>query len=309
MRQKRYRRSSFPFFPLFFILLYSGATIAFCQDSRQNGYRIERVLFIPPDFYVGDEIEMRIVLKLEDGVSLQPPKGYPTVNWMRYSDVRIQEKEAHTYEVRVFFSPYFTGTRTMAPLVLGDITLDTIKIRTRSVIEDGEREFAAPAGQAYLPGTRLFLAIGIGFLLVIPLLFITLGGRLRRGIADVLARKRIRKPYKQFLASIAALEEQAHRFSARSFYISLTEEFRRYLTARTKKDFFSLTTVESKILFEDLIPDKELLQRLSEVLSNSDGAKFAARDVPLEVRSEDLRFLKAVGDTVERSMGGVHVQS
>jgi hypothetical protein len=71
----------------------------------------------------------------------------------------------------------------MPPLSLDGVTLDKIKIRTRSVQEGGQRDFAETEGQAYLPGTRLLLALGIGFLLVIPLTLITLLGRVRAAIA------------------------------------------------------------------------------------------------------------------------------
>jgi hypothetical protein len=77
---------------------------AFCQDEGSEGYTVNRVVFIPPDFFVGDEVEMRILLRLDGERTIRVPESYPKVNWMRYS-ISSCRRSPLTYEVRVFFSP------------------------------------------------------------------------------------------------------------------------------------------------------------------------------------------------------------
>ncbi len=112
---------------------------------------------MPPVFYVGDQVEARLTLLLPEGKALLPPLSLPTQSWVLIRDVQVRHDPPFE-RVTVKFVPFAPGVKTLPPLVLGDLTLDGVRISTNSLLgKEDASELEPPRDQLVLPHTELFV--------------------------------------------------------------------------------------------------------------------------------------------------------
>ena len=108
--------------PALFLLLLMPWWV-FAEDT----FTITRVHFLPPVYYVGDRVEVRVRLSVEPGLTVAEPSELPSPGNVHIQDVRIIPI-SDEYDVRVIFACYETGPRDLPPLKLGDIAFTGVKI-------------------------------------------------------------------------------------------------------------------------------------------------------------------------------------
>lgn len=254
-------------------LILALALSAAGGTAAAQGYSVLQTVFLPPRFYVGDRVELRMRLSTPAGTAVRAPETLPDSSGIEFQDITVNRRGNET-EVRIVFYPFYPGTQTLPPIDLGGITLSGVKIHTDSLLDTGQEEWRPPRGQVLLPGTRLYFALfvlgaAVGFTTVAVL---AVFGRSR--IGRIVNASRERRPYRRLKRVLKKLNAEAGSTDARAFYIVLLDELRSYLSGRLGTECRSATTYEL---------DRRLERYLDERLRASDRSakpdeKYALRE-------------------------------
>lgn len=280
------------------------------QATALEGAELKELIFLPPDFYVGDRVEMRAVVTPQPGMRFLPAGDVPVVNWLEIHDIQIKEGAAN-WEVRITFTPYAAGTRTFPTILFGDIIFSDIKLHTKSILQERDFGFFGIKGQLFLPGTRAALGIAIGVLLFGPILILSFTGRIHRRIRSFVALHTGRRPYKRFSKVLKDLEEKNLHMSSRRFYIVLSEEFRAYLTSRTSQDFLTITSSEIGEQLSKTFPKqgKRKIDELVKMMRQGDLIKFGGVNAAKKQREGDLQLVNEITEELETYIESERQQS
>ncbi len=275
-------------FFLFGIVLRVGAL----EDAQ-----LVELMFLPPDFFVGDRVELRAVVTLRPGLRILPPEELPVLGWIDLHDT-VVEQDGGKWEIRIEFTPFAPGTRAFPEIRLGDISLSGIKVNVKSILQEQNLDFFGIKNQLLLPGTRL----GIGLLTVVlffgPVLILTFVGNASRGIKRFISVHAGRRPYKRLHRVLRELRDKQAHMGSRKFYILLSEEFRRYLSARTGRDFLTITSSEVPDLLQEVFPSGKT-NGVEEMIRQSDLIKFGGINAGRKQREEDLGMVEEMAEGLE----------
>ena len=265
-----------------------------------EGARVEKQIFLPPDFYVGDNVEMRLSLYPEPGMRMLPPEEVPVANWIDIHDVRVKQ-EGSRWDVQINFTSYAPGTRTLPAMQLGDVVLNDVKLHTKSILQERGLDFFGIKGQLYLPGTRLAIGLAVLVLFFGPVFVLSFAGRVTKGVKRFVSIKTGRRPHKRFMRTLKELREKHMQMSSRRFYIVLSEELRHYLSSRTKEDFISLTSSELRAQLWKTLPSDstEQVEALVRMMQQSDEIKFGGLNASKKQREEDLEMVISAAKDIE----------
>lgn len=237
--------------------------------------RLEDIEFIPPVFFVGDSVELRITLEADNPAAVTVPEVLPNAEWVEIRDVHV-EYGADRVTVTAVFTPFAAGTRTLPNLSLGALQLNAIKVPTQSVLPAAHEGARRPRGQLVLPGTRMALALILGFLASAPF-GVYAGSRFVWGcfvrFRDVFL---IHRPARRLQKVMKRLKAGAASESAAAWFSQLTDGLRSYLSERTGRDCRSSTTAEIGKMHE-FSSSECPAGRLLAVLHNGDMVKFAGQ--------------------------------
>lgn len=259
-------------------------------------------IFLPPRFFVGDRVELRLTYDLPAGVAVEPPAQLPVHAWIEYQNIEVQDRRAPGSSgevlVRVFFIPFFSGETVLSPLRLGDLDTGELLVTTQSALQLEQNEsLRGPRRQLNLPLTWLrlltFVVIGIG----VPLFLFFL---LRYGIRGFrrIREARIRRvPYVHVRKSLNQLASGRSSMEGKSFFILLSLTIRRYLSERLSMPLMSATTGEITGSLRAAGLEESVSERIHEVLKAADLIKFSGKRAH---RREMERSLKTVGQIVEQ---------
>jgi len=270
----------------FFLLLISGTLGA---QAVLNDVR-----FIPPTFFVGDHVELRITFTLDGPVAIATPDFIPESDWVDISNVTLEQTE-NSVTVRINFVPFASGTRTLPSMKLGALQLMDIKIPTHSILENTHEGVRSLRGQLLFPGTRLGVALILSLVAMAPFLGYGLFHFVWTWIKKTRQLYRVGRPVRRLRRVMKKLKFEIGSMQASLWYYELTEALRGYLSARTKYDCRSATTGEIALFPEFCVndsPQKSLL----EVLKDGDMVKFAGRF------ADDRSLYKAL-ETVYSAVG------
>ncbi|MFP4179536.1 MAG: hypothetical protein ACLFSA_05720 [Spirochaetaceae bacterium] len=294
---------------------YRGALFLYCLLvfllplpvlSAVEGARVEDTVFLPQVFYVGDRVELRVTVIPDGGAQVRQPEELPVLSWIDFHEVSVV-REGPGWEARIEFTPYVPGTRTLPPIVMGDVVLDTIKIHTRAILNERDYEFFGIKNQESIPGTNLAIALLVVVLFFGPVFLLTFTGKVRRGLSSFLVAHRGKKPYKRLYRALKELRDTQDQMSSRKFYIVLDEEFRRYLSDRTGSDFRSITSSEFAILFSRTLTETEgeeeskdrNTKAIDDLMRRCDLVKFGGENSEKRRREADLKLVGEVVRSVE----------
>jgi len=245
----------------------------FISISADTGITGVDTIFLPKKYYVGDKVELRINLKVEDGYTLQLPENLPESSWINFHSVEISKTDKNP-EVRIIITSFIPGTRSLPVLYFGRIVLNSVKIHTSSLIDSPDANFIGIANQLLLPGTKIMLIMVVGTLFLGPLLVLIVLGPFRKKITELVKAGRGRRPFKRLNRILKELEDQKGRISCRRFYIRLSSEVREYLSKRSNIDFTTLTTLDMVIALNRVVKNREFAENISEMMKLADGIKF-----------------------------------
>ena len=267
------------------------------------GNEISEKLFLPQKYYVGDFVELRLVVRTSDKENVVIPENYPNEDWLEFVNIKVLDHHEGV-EIRIVFRTFYPGTRTLPTIDFGAFLLEKVKIYSSSVLPETEPGFSGPRGQLYLPGTEAIIVLMVFVFLVIPLFFLFLAGWLKKALKKLVSTQREKKPIKKFYRTLDDLKKQAGRISSRDFYTILTKALRRYFTLRSGKDYQTITTKEIDSQIISHFPGIYRLQDLVEVLRYGDEIKFSPRRASYYKEIRDIDLILRVVNSIEDWISG-----
>lgn len=254
-------------------------------------------VFVPPVYFVGDLVEVRLTLLLPEGKAILPPLSLPSQSWVLIRDVQVRHDPPFE-RVTVKFIPFAPGGRNLPPLVLGDITLDGVRISTNSILgKASPSELAPPRDQLLLPHTELFLFLAFLLLIVLPLA----AWRFFRPVIDLAQalwkRSDRHRAWRQLNKDLKKLQAKALSLKGPEFYTQFSKLARLYLGARFARDFQTLTAVEVRALLQPLPP--AWTAEWVRLIHKADVVRFDAQDPPEQEKLDDLDSLRRESGRLE----------
>ena len=278
--------------PAFFFLVFS---IPVFGDET---YTVKQMLFLPPTYYVGDLVEVRLRIDVADGVAPVEPTEFPEPSSVAIHDVRVIPISGE-YDVRISFSSFNPGTRMLPHVELGDLIVKDIRIHTNSLIEDRNLEFVGAFDPVYLPGSRLLLALSVGTVLVLPVLIIGLLSWVRKLSRSIGENRRERQPYRTLSSALSELAVTPPPVDSRDFYIKLSDGFKRYLSYRISESIQTCTSKEVEGRLEDRYRRIPQLNLAAQAMPFFDQMKFGGRKVSSTQRRQDIELVREAALALE----------
>ncbi len=281
-------------FFLILIFLFSQTFFAVPQEYQQLNTR-----FLPPDYYVGDTVDMQFLLRTAADVDLQIPQSLPDPEWVEILSLKMEKSGGDTL-VSLRFIPYFPGTRTLPPLDLGGLVLRDVKIYTSSVIAaDSERTLSGLRPNLIIPGTRVTGAVIFSVLLSFPILFVMLFRLIRNQAGSLIKTYRINLPYRKFLRLLKKIKQSLNDMSDKEFFNIYAGGMKDYLSTRFHKDFSSLTTKEMELVFRGSSLTESVYLTLLNLFHRMDRVKFAGEEMSLREREGMIQEAEEISSELE----------
>ncbi|MFP4384377.1 MAG: hypothetical protein ACLFST_03260 [Spirochaetia bacterium] len=262
---------------------------------------IEDITYLPPVFYVGDNIEIRITVSTGEGVELQSPEELPDPGWGTINSVRIIKKP-YNWEVRIGVTSFVPETQTLPALDLRGMILRNIDVPVASLLDDAEPVLAQPRSQLLLPSTKLYLSLGVGILVGIPLVGIFGFRWIKKKFHDIMAVYRENQPNRRLSKILASLSDTV-REDPRQFYIVLLDELRLFMSNKSGVNCTSATTDELSAYVHDFTGDEVLCREIMDVFVKGDLVKFANRRTTLKKRKHHMEVVQSL-TAAARTKGG-----
>jgi len=266
--------------------------------SLSGQVEVKRTVFIPPEYYMGDPVELRLQIELDDYELLTVPSDIVAYEWVDIKDVQVIQKDRDA-EIIVKFTSFSPGTRALPEMDFGPFELSDFKIYTNSLVEEGENDLKGLRPQVMIPGSRLYfflLALGV---FVLPYIFYFLMKFLIRYIIILTRKYHSSRPYRNLSRILKKIDVNLEKTSVRDFFITLSDALRVYLTARTGFDCKSATTSEISTLHGFGL-DQGLWDRLVAVLKRGDMVKFGGEQLSLLQMKENLDFIVSLCSEIEK---------
>lgn len=276
------------FIPIFFI----------CAEKN---YTNEKVIFLPQEFFVGDLVEMRVVVKPDAGVRVEKPERFPASYWMKIENAEVVELDGK-YELRVLLRSYAPGIRTLPSLQFGDLLLRDLRIQTKSVLDGNPAGLSPPAPQMLLPGTKYYIAFITGMIFILPVLLIIFWGRLKSVVHGYFYNKLRKRPYKRFIKALGELRSSLNDTKGKVFYTCLIDAVRIYFTERGSIDYTSATVREGVLGIAADFGEINGHEELIKLFRLADEVKFGDRRVMIRKREEHLNLVEAAAEEIEKQM-------
>lgn len=276
----------------FLLVLLSGLY------SLQAQAEITRTVFIPPEYYIGDPVELRIQLELDRNEPAAVPLHFDEQEWVDISDIQLTQDRKNV-EITIHFTSFSPGTRALPSLDFGPFTLENFKIYTKSMVEEGETELKGLQPQIMIPGSRLYFFLLALAVFIFPYLLYFLLRMAVSAIVHFVKMYHIARPYRNLGRALKKLDAGLEKISVRDFFITLTDALREYLTARTGFDCKSSTTSEISRLHGFGL-DETLWQRLVSVLKLGDLVKFGGETLTAVQMRENLDFVTTLCMEIEK---------
>ncbi len=256
-----------------FLTVLCVLVLAAAGLSPQDRYTIGRTVFLPPVYYVGDELELRIEVQSEEELTLSEPSELPSVEWGEIRDIRVLERGSEK-SVRIILVSFVPGVHVLPAVDLGDVILSDIEINTSSILDDNDRQPDQAKGQLLLPGTRFYIGLTVAVIFVLPLFFFLFFKWGREKIALIIKKYKDRQPARNLTKVLQQLNEEAADFDGRDFYILLLDEIRVYLTKKMKVDCLSATSGELGHLLSAAVPEEKQQTAIIKIFKQGDLVKF-----------------------------------
>lgn len=278
---------------LFFLFLLLLVSPLAADDS---GLVTESV-FVPPVYFVGDLVEARLTLLLPEGKVLLPPLSLPSQSWVLIRDVQVRHDPPFE-RVTVKFVPFAPGVKNLPPLVLGDISLEGVRISTNSLLGKATpTELMPPRDQLLLPHTELLLFLSFLLLIVLPLAIWRFLRPFAVFVQTLWKRSDRHRAWRALNKELKKLQARALALKGPEFYTQLTRLVRLYLGARFERDFQTLTAAEVRLMLQPLPP--AWTAEWVRLIHRADVVRFDAQDPPEQEKLDDLETLRRESGRLE----------
>jgi hypothetical protein len=284
--------------------------------AAQSTARVVESVLLPPRFFVGDRVELRLRLEVPARVPVQvpdpaefpsgapPEPGQDAGSWVRIERIEVLDRRRQDQEgevqLRVFFASLTPGEGSLPELELGGVRVPPQEFVTASVRDrETEPEFRPLRSQVLLPLTGLRVALGIVVLLGAPALLILLAVWAIRLLRKLRELHRRRRPAQRARSALQKLAQGLEQAQTREVFVDLSEVLKRYLAERLQVPTASATTAEIDGLLGGVGVSPTLVGRVREVLRTADTVKFSGRAGRRSAVGSSLKKVHDIVDGVE----------
>ena len=263
-------------------------------------YTITESFFLPPVYFVGDQVEMRLVVRSRFADQMTIPPELPQPSWGRLEDIRIIERGLDR-ELRIRFVPFEPGTKTLPALNLGPLVVDGLTVFVTSILANRtDRDLLAPIqGQMLLPGTQGLIILVLASLFLLPLAVVGFVKIFRAVLSKVILYYREGRPFRRLSKVLRTLKSSADVLTGREFYITLLSEIREYFSLRFSISAQSLTTRELQEVFTRFVSQKDEQESLHKLFVHGDQVKFANLPSTITGRMNHLEQVDTIIQAIE----------
>lgn len=276
------------------LLLFQAALL-----TAADNYQIQNLRFLPPEYYVGDTVEMSFVIKTDQVHDFTVPETFPDPGWLNILSMDIISKGREA-EVKIRLIPYYPGTRALPPIAFGDLEVNDLKIYTSSLLNlESSRELEGIQAPLLIPGTRAVGALIVSLLLGLPVLIVILYRFIRHRTGEIIKTYKINLPYRQFQRLVRKIRRSMVNMPEKEFYITFTGGFKKYLSTRFHQDLSSATTSEIDSLLGRSRLHDTLALSLINLFHRIDRVKFAGEKMLYSDREQLLSEVEEVSEALE----------
>jgi len=288
------------------LLLFLVGLPVFSQSSLMES------IFLPPRFFVGDRVELRLTYEFPPGMAVEPPAQPPVHAWIEIRKIEVKDRRAPGRSgevlVRIFFVSFFAGETVLPSLRLGDLDTGELLVTTESTLQfEQVASLRGPRGQLKLPLTWLRLLAFVAFGIGVPLLLLFLLRYGLRGYRRIREARIRRLPYLHVRKSLNQLAAGKSSIEGKSFFILLSLAIRRYLSERLSRPLMSVTTGEIGAYLREAGLEENVSQRIHQVLKAADLIKFSGKRTNRREMERSLNAAVGIVEQVEERI--VHVEA
>lgn len=255
---------------------------------------------VPASLRVGDPAELRIRLITPADAEFQIPATLPETQWVEVSSVRIIDRDNET-EVVIGFSAYRTGIVNLPEIDLDAVRLQTGQARVESVLpDDGVATVMPVRGPLFAPGSQVLLLVILVLVTVAPFALYRGLVHTARHVHLTITSWKENQPYRRILRVLRTIHTRFDALEPKSFYISLIDEARLYLSGRLGVDVVSATASEIPLVIRGKIEDVERARQLESMFRQADLVKFAGASSDKDKRFRHLIVFAEIVASIEK---------
>jgi len=267
-------------------------------------------VFLPPRFFVGDRVELRLTYELAPETAVEQTDPLPEHPWIEIQDIEIRDARlsgrSGEVRVRIFFIPFYAGQTVLPSLRLGQLDTGELLVETRSALENEQNHsLRVPRRQLRLPLTWIRLLSAAALAVGVPLLFVFLLRFGIRGVARIRGLRIRRLPYLHVRKSLNQLAAGKSSIEGQSYFVLLSLAIRRYLTERLSMPLMSVTTGEIPGELSRAGLEPALYERIHELLKQADLIKFSGRRTNRRAMERSLKSAAGIVEQVEERISHV----
>ena len=255
-------------------------------------YSLETMSFIPPMYYIGDEVELRISIIIPENLQIKEPENKIEKKWVEINKVSItlvrKREDKKIYDVNIFFRAFKPGKLFLPKLDLGSLSLSDIEINTLSVLEKDKITKLRPLrGQLVLPHTWFKIGLIFAFIILTAILILVFFKFSFKGFNFFNSLNKRNVPRRKLLKDLENLKTNIQDIKPRDFFIKISDTFKEYLSARLSIPVYTSTTYEISHLTYYNVLEKEISGEIVNLFSFSDLVKFGDK-YPSRKDMEDI---------------------
>lgn len=328
MKQKRLQRSIFFFLInyqlsllgllslvfLSFFLLFISPLSAQIQPGKE-AFTIKDKNFLPLRFYVGDIVELRLVINLAAPQLLTPPAPdkLPQSDWLFIKQVEVMQIIDTQYEVRIFFVAFKPGSHLLPPIKLGKITLSGLTLDARSILDDKKITVPVlqPKSQILLPGTWFTIGMLLFLIIILPYLVI-LAIRLSKKLITHIKQAALKEqPRNKILKSLKKIKHEIPDLEPRNFFNELAMLLKEFMNDRLQLPVLPATTTEVKDILYETYPDLKDSKHIRDLVSffkTADYVRFGGKPIKKKEMNSLIDIVIALVVTLDKLEDNNHVE-
>lgn len=287
-------------------LILAGLLLGGGMLMAQEKYSIAESYFTPLTYYVGDEVELHLVILPAGPLTVVKSKDFPSQPWVEIKNVDIVFDQPY-YQITIRFVSYAPGTRTLPKLVLGDLSLDNLRIFTTSLLgPEGGDSLAPPREQLLVPQTELVLFLLLVLVIALPLGLWRLVWWLRGNMGRVWQGLSEGSPLRNLQRAVRRLGTKAFGLPADEFYTQLTKALRIFLDRHYQtggETYQAMTTPELAVALAEKLREDDAL-KLQNLFKRADAVVFGGLELSDAQRLDDLETVRQFAQTFQQKEAG-----
>ena len=289
-----------------FSLIVLSIAFLVSEPNAETPYQITDMVILPPKFYVGDLVELRLRLQFASSAEITPVDTLPQTKWITVKDVQLLSIDEERAELKIFFSSYHPGTHLLPELQLGDIVIRNLKVNTSSVLEEeGGQKLRPLKNQAVIPLTWFKITAILISACIIPLLLVKGGVLAAAKIHEYRRRRRKTIPFERVQSALNRLNGRHAEKNPKLFHQELSSRMREYLEHRLGITAETYTTSELQSVLPMVVSDDRVTANIISILRTSDNVKFGNRITSVQDMDELVRQAKQMIGAVEKEQADV----